>query len=321
MDYGALIGRAWQLTVRHRFLWALGLFATSTVGSCQGNLGSGFNYQGDGRDLERLSPEVQRSLETGVEWVTSNLGTILAVGLVVALFSLALLVVSVIAQGAMAQATLALARGRPTSLGEAWSVGQHYFWRYLGLWVILLGFGIAIAVGAALVVVAGGVAAYAVEPLRVVLVIVGAVLLVLAVLAGIALGVGVTVVVAYAQRAIVARDLGPWDALGVGVDLLRARLGPSLLLWLINLALGIGAWIVVAIVALVSLIPLAGLGAVLWAVGGGFSLTVGIYAALALLVFIAALWGLSGAVNAFFWNYWTLAYLQLSAPPPGVEQV
>ena len=321
MDYGALIGRAWQLTTRHRFLWILGLFATSTAGSWPANPAASVNYNVGRGDIQQLPPDMARALEAIGQWFVSNWATIVAVGLNLFLLFLAWLIVSFIAQGGMARATLDLARGRATTLGQAWSAGLHFFWRYLGLWLILIGLGIAVAVVVGAVFAFGGLLAYAVESLRVVLAILGAVLLVVAAVAGIVVSVAVTIVVAYAQRAIVARDLGPWDALVAGVDLLRARLGPSLLLWLINLALGIGAAIVLGVMAVLLLIPLGGLGAVLWAVGNGFSITLGIYAFLALLAFIAVLWGVSGAINAFFWNYWTLAYLQLTAPPPGMQQV
>jgi len=38
--------------------------------------------------------------------------------------ALVLLVISLIAEGAMARATADVARGRPITLGEAWSVGR-----------------------------------------------------------------------------------------------------------------------------------------------------------------------------------------------------
>ncbi|MCL5110564.1 MAG: hypothetical protein M1401_17200 [Chloroflexi bacterium] len=317
MDYGALIGRAWQLTLRYRFLWLLGLFAGGTVGSCS----PGTSYRTNGPEVQSVSPTAMEMGRAITAWLSQNLGVMVAIFAFFILLGLAWLIISLIAQGAMARATLDLARGLPVTLGAAWSTGLHYFGRFLLLWLILIGLGILMAVAVGIVVTIGGALAFAVESLRVVLAILGVLALIVGVVVGIAVAVLLGVVVAYAQRVIVHRDAGPWQALVIGYELLRLRFGPSLLLWLISLALTIGAGIAVAIVAVVALIPLAGVAAIIWFTAGGLSILLIVYAALAAVVFLLLLWTLGGAINTYFWNYWTLAYLQLSAPPPGVQQV
>jgi hypothetical protein len=317
MDYGALMGRAWQLTTRFRFLWLLGLFAGGTIGSCA----PGTSYRVNQSEMQSVSPDTARLLATLTNWLAQNVGLVVAVFVFLALLGVAWLNISLICQGAMARATLDLARGRPVTLGAAWSTGLQYFGRFLALWLILIGLGILIAVGVAIVLAIAGALAFLVESLRVVLAILGVLALIVSVVVGIAVAVLAGVVVAYAQRAIVHRDAGPWQALVLGYQLLRLRLGPSLLLWLIGVALTIGFGIATALVAVVALIPLAGVGAILWFAAGGLTLFLILYAVLATVIFVLLVWGLSGAINAYFWNYWTLAYLQLSAPPPGVQQV
>lgn len=170
------------------------------------------------------------------------------------LLGLILLVLSFIAQGGMAQATSDLATGHASSLGRAWSAGLHLFWRYVGLWLVLVAAGIIIAaiIGAvvaavAVVTVAGdaprigvaigalaaaaiavGFVAFVVQTVGEtsvprLLIIVGATLFALplfTVLVVIALGL--SIIVAFAQRAIAVEDVGPVDALRSGWQLTRA---------------------------------------------------------------------------------------------------
>jgi hypothetical protein len=136
-------------------------------------------------------------------------------------------------------------------------------------------------------------------------------------LAAIAVGISASIVVAYAQRAIFAEDIGPLAALQSGLRLLRAHPGASVLTWLINVALSIAAGFValVAIVAVLFVLGVPGLG--LWALAG-FTAPTFAYGAIVLVAVIAAGIVLGGIANSFMWNYWTLAYLQLSGRRPAV---
>ncbi|MHB1134976.1 MAG: DUF7544 domain-containing protein [Chloroflexota bacterium] len=322
MDYGALLGRAWQLTTRYRFLWILGLFAATTVGSCGSNGGTGAQYRFDNRDVERASPDMGRAFNEVGAWMAANAGLIAAVAIFFALLGLLVLVISFIAQGAMARATYDLAEGRETTLGQSWQAGVGYVWRYVGLWLIMVGLGILVAIVFGILFGGGALLAFGVQSLQGPLLVLGGLIGILVALVAIPLAIGLSVVVAYAQRAIVAENLGPWAALGAGYRLLRANLGSSFVVWLITIALGIAAGIALAIVAVLLAIPLGGIGALLWFVGNGINVAMGIYGVLALITFVGLLWLASGVVNAFFWNVWTLTYLQLSRRlPPGTQQV
>jgi len=129
--------------------------------------------------------------------------------------------------------------------------------------------------------------------------------------------VAVSIIVAFAQRAIAVEDVGAIASLRSGWRILRAHLGTSILLWLIGLLLGVGGTIVVivalvvlgAIVLGISVALVAAAGASLWA------------AVPFVLVGLAALWVVAAIVNTFFWHYWTIAYLRLTgqAEPQPVE--
>jgi hypothetical protein len=347
MDYTTLIGEAWRLTWRHRFLWLLGLLAGGAVGmpAATGGSGNGVRWETSQRELEQFNPTVAAAARDIATWASLNAGLLVfAAGLALLVF-LALVVLSLIAQGGMARATADLALGQPSSLGRAWRAGLRLFWRYVGLWLITVAaaFTLALviaaygalafvagsqsggpAVGFALVAVAGlaMIAAFVVVVLRLTetstaprwAVAVGAALFALPLVTMlIALALGVSIVVAYAQRAIAVEDVGPVAALRSGWHLLRAHLGQSLLAWGINAALALGAGIALVASLLGILVVLGAPGAVLVAVIG-FSTPTIAYISLGGVALIAAALTLGAIVNTFFWNYWTLAYLRLSAP-------
>jgi hypothetical protein len=310
MDYGALIREAWATTWRHRFLWILGFFAGGAAGFT-GTRGTGVQWKGDIDGLERTAPALSRAGQDVAAWLQGNLGMILALVGLAALLGLAMLVVSLIAQGGMAEATVDLARGRSSSFGRAWRTGLRLFWRYVGLWLTLIGLAILVAavIGA---IVAAAIALANLGGGGTLLAVVAGVLLGLPLALGaIVVAIGASIVVAYAQRAIFAEDAGPVAALWSGVRLLREHPGTSALVWLINLALGIGAGIaaLLAVVAVLFVLALPGVG--FWALAGFTGPTI-VYGGLAILAVVAAGIVLSGIANTFLWNYWTLAYLQLT---------
>jgi hypothetical protein len=212
----------------------------------------------------------------------------------------------------MARATVELGEGRPVTAGDAWGAGVGLFWRYLGLWALLIAAAVAVAVVVGMVVaLAIGAVAITDGPVRIMLGALFALVGFVLALALVPVGIGATIVVAYAQRAIAVEDVGPIDALGLGIRLLREHLGESVVLWLINLGLGIGASIVLGVVAVVVAVVLAAVGALIFAATG---LAVGtmVYAGLALLALIGVVWVLGGIANTYFWSYWSLAYLRLT---------
>lgn len=314
MDYGRLIRDAWRITWRHPFLWVLGLFAGGTAGVSfsGGGRGNGGPPPSvvDGRPMP--GPDIHP--EPIARWATEHVALIVGVAALLVLIGLALLVVSLIAQGGLAGATADVASGRPSSLARAWRTGLHLFWRYAGLWLLLI--GVVAIVGAsvaAFVALVAGLAAAAEHAAWVVApaVLVGLVLVV----AGIAAGVVASIVVPFAQRAIAIRDVGPLAALRDGWLVLREHPGASLLVWLLNLALTIAAGLAIT-VAVVAVIVVLGIpAAALWA---AFELTAptAAYLVIAGIAALGVLLALVAVSNTFFWSYWTLAYLRLGTERP-----
>jgi hypothetical protein len=291
----------------------LGFFAGGAVAAP--GLGGGgqdrLQWQAQGEDLEPFVPGITRLGQDIGSWAAANVGLIVALVALAVVFGLAMMVVSLIAQGGMSGATVDLASGRGSSPGRAWGTGLRLFWRYAGLWLLLF-----VLAATAVVVVAVAVAALVAlanigNAGIIAAVAVGLLLAVPLVLCAIALAIAASIVVAYAQRAIFAEDMGPADALGFGVRLLRQHLGKSVLVWLVNLALSIGAGIAAGLVMLAALFVLGVPAAGLWAMAGLTAPTVG-YVVGAGIALLAAGLVVGGIANTFLWHYWTLAYLQLT---------
>ncbi len=317
MDYGSLIRDSWNLTWRYRFLWLLGILAGGAVGMPRG--GDNVTWQANRSDLRQLPPEVAREMEAISGWVVANAALLIAVAALVVLAALVLLVLSFVAQGAMARATAELATGQGTSLGAAWREGLHFFWRYVGMWALLVAAGILVAlVVGGVVALAVGAGLFAVNLAEVPAVLTVALVAIVAIpfaIAAVVAGIGVTIVVAYAQRAIAVEDVGPVRALTDAWNLFRGHLGTSLLVWLVNVALSIGVGIAIGAVVVVLLAVLGGLGFLVWSAVGLTAGTVS-YGVLAGILFFAGLLLFLGVANTFFWNYWTIAYLRLSGQTP-----
>jgi hypothetical protein len=317
MDYGSLIREAWSTTWHHRFLWVLGLFTGAAVGTCTG-IGnrSPVQYQTQSRDLYQALPSLEGAATDAGQWLASHV-QLVAVGvfLLVAL-GLVFLVISFIAQGGITEATIDLARHQPTSLGQAWRVGRHFFWRFVGLALVptLVAIVLATLVGTVVVVAIGtsamtsGTAQTGVIALWIVVGLVAAALL-------IPFAIAFSIVLTYAQRAIVADNVGAIAAIRSGWGVLRRHVGDSFLVWLITVGLAIAANLAIVVAIGVVGVILVGIGLILWS-AIGFTAITGIYVGLGVVAIIAVAWGLEAIANVFLWDFWTLAYLRLTLAAP-----
>jgi hypothetical protein len=314
MDYGRLIRDACSMAWRHKFLWLIGMFAPSSIGSCSG---SNSSYQFPDlstgrRDIPSEFSDLGPVARQASSWFASNTWVIVAIAGAVLLLLLAFAVVSFIAQGAMVRSTGDLAAGQPSGLRSGLRAGLRHFWRYLGLWAITTVAVVAFAVAIAMLVGVGVLmASVGGAPVAAVVIIAGVLIGIPLLLVAIVGGIAVGIILAFARRAIVIDDVGPIAAIRLGFLLFRRRLGPSLLTWLVSLGLGIGLAIATFIVVILVLLVLA-LPAIIAVAVASFTPVVIGYAVVALLAFLAVAWVVSGALNAFYWSYWTLAYLRLS---------
>jgi hypothetical protein len=290
VNYGELIGDAFGITLRNRYLWFFGFFAGGSTGfTFPANFSSDGNF----------------NLSNGV-----IIAGLVVVALILALFFIFMAIVS---QGALADSVAAIDRGDRRRFASAFRSGMDNFWLVLGYFVVffLIAIGLLLVIGIPVAILIGGTfaATQSVGARITVAVVVG----LLAVLALIVVFIPLSIVGQYALREIVVRRERIFGSVGSGYGLFRRNIGRSLLLWLIQLGLSIGIAIVfilaVLIVGLVLFIPTIALAA------AGLSTAAIAAGVIAAVILIPLLLVATGAIGTFSHSYWTLAYLRLMAPP------
>jgi hypothetical protein len=310
MNYGELIGDAFRIALRNRYLWFFGFFAGgSTSFNVPTNVPTGSGGF-DSKDFQSSSSmlsalQLGQGLGTGV-----LIAGIVIVAIIIALF---FIIMSVISQGALADSVAAIDRGDRRGFGTAFRSGLGNFWRVLGYIVvfILIAIGLLLVIGIPVALVIGGTFA-ATQSLGA-RIAVSVVMGLLAVLALIVVFVPLSIIGQYALREIVVRRERVFASVGSGYGIFRRNIGRSLLILLIKFGISIGIaiafFLALLIVGLVLFLPtialaIAGISTGAWIAGG-----------IALIILIPLLLVATGAIGTFSHAYWTLAYLRLTAPP------
>ena len=248
MNYGDLIKDAFRISWRNKYLWFFGFFAGVTS--------SGFNIPsipsggGDGGfdDFDPGGSDFSSSLAAQAgQGVFENVGLLIALGIVVLLIVLVFIALGLISQGALAESVAAIDRGEQRRFSSAWRAGLSNLWRVLGYYVlfILISLGFLLAIGIPLALLVGGTF-FATES-------VGArvSVAVLAALVGIGLliliFIPLTIIGQFALREVVVRRERVVSSIGGGYRLFRRNLGRSLLVWIIQVAVMLGAGIALII--------------------------------------------------------------------------
>jgi membrane-anchored glycerophosphoryl diester phosphodiesterase (GDPDase) len=312
MNYGDLIGDAFRITLRNRYLWFFGFFAGGGTGfnfNVPTNFPSGggnFNPDDFWQSSTMLSAaQVGQGLGTGV-----IIACLVVVVLILVLF---FIFMSIVSQGALADSVVAIDRGDSRRFGTAFRSGLGNFWRVLGYVVVffLIAIGLLLVIGIPVALVIGGTfaATQALGARITVAVVVG----LLAFLALIVVFVPLTIIGQYALREIVVRRERVLGSVGSGYAIFRRNIGRSLLILLIQFGLSIGItialFLALLIVGLVLAIPAIAL------VAAGYTTAAIIAGVIAAVILIPLLLVATGAIGTFSHAYWTLAYLRLTAPP------
>jgi hypothetical protein len=320
---------------RNKVLWIFGIAAAIFgVHGGRGNPASMIQYTMNSGDLQRWR-QMPRSMPfgpwrmmpgmPGMDW-TGIMTSILAILAVLAVIGLVMFVVGLIVRYTSYGALIGMVDEIEEQESTTFRSGLRKGWRRL---LYLLGtdliIGIAstavalvflVVVGIAVALVLGpGVLLIAAEgraaPIGVLLIIAGALLLfVLVFVFALVLSVTIEVVRAYAYRISVIEGEGVFDALGSALRLLRARLRPSVLVWLLMKVIHLALGVLALPLALVGAAGLFGPALGVYAVTE--SAAAGMVAALpGLLVVLLASAFLGGLYHTFQSAVWTLTYREL----------
>ncbi len=317
MDYGKVLGRAWQITWRWKILWILGFLASLGQGGWGQTTTS---YSTNSEDWGRWGVEMPSP-----EWVAGIIGIVVAVACLALLIGIALWVVSVIARGGLIAGVQQVEEEGQTSFGGAWRVGVQRFWTLFGISILAaLPIIVLVVVG---VVVFGLLVAGTIGAIDQAAEVGGA-------LGGLSLfacggtfccgmilvGIVLAQIQIYAERAAVLEGLGWIEAFKRGWEVLKSNLVPTILFWLIFLVIGL-------LVGVVILVVLAGVGLPFGAILASIDIDVGPWllapiccGGLLFLIFGALI---NSIVSTFTSATWTLAYREMTglASPPLAEPV
>jgi hypothetical protein len=309
MDFAAVLKRTWEITWKNKGLWILGILAGCSASGRGNNFqaGSGFrgyNFGGSQPPGGRL-PEGQFQGLPELERFFSRIdeGTWIAVAVavvaVILVLSLVFLVLGVIGQGGLIAAFGKADEGASVALGEAFNLGMQYFWKLLGIRVVVWLVGVVVAI-----LVAVGVVAVAIGTLGI-----GLLCLLPLVCVLIPLAFGVDAYVILTMVAAVEESLGVFDAFRKAWETLRANLGPVIIMALI-LILGGGILSAILAVPFIGVVVPAVLG---FALGTDTSIYSGLaISGLCLVLAIPVIVLASGVLTTYTTGAWTLTYRRLT---------
>ncbi|MGZ9235671.1 MAG: DUF7847 domain-containing protein [Anaerolineales bacterium] len=291
-NFGEVLTRAWQIIWKHKVLWIFGIFAGCGRGSGGGGGGGGGGGTGPGT---QPFPELERMFQQIGQWIEEN-PWIVAVAVIL---GLALVVLSIflgtIGRIGLIKGTYQAETGAERlNFGELFSNSMPYFWRVFGLSLLIFLIALLVFVPFALFgALTAGIGFLCALPLICILVPVLW---------------AVSVVIEQANAAIVLDNLGIGDGLRKGWEVVRANVGPIILL---SLIIFIGSGIlgfIIAIPIIAAVFPL------IFSAASNNANTAWI-TAVCCAVYFPILLVLSGILNSYVQSVWTLTYMRLTAKP------
>jgi hypothetical protein len=294
-NFGEVLSRAWQIIWKHKVLWIFGVFAGCARGG-GGGTGWGGGSGGGAGSGDQPFPQLEQFFQQIGQWIEANPWIVAIFVLLVILLVILSIFLGTIGRIGLIRGThQAEMRAEGLNFGELFSESMPYFWRVFGLALLigligLLAFAPLLLFGA----LTAGVGFLCVLPLLCIL---------------IPLLWALSVVIEQANIAIVLEDLGISDGFRRGWEVVRANVGPIILLTLI---LFIGSGIVgfiIAIPLIAAVLPLIFSAA--RNTSGPVWITV-----VCCAVYFPILLVLSGILNAYVQSVWTLTYMRLTAKPP-----
>jgi hypothetical protein len=300
LNYLEIVQQAWDIIWKHKWLWLFGFIAA--LGSGGGNFSNSLQYSSNSGNTSSAGANFSHFMST--YWVV-----IVLLALLLVVFSLVAMVFSIIANGALIGSAKGADAGEPVGLGIGWRVGLKYFWRLLGLNIvvilIILVPIVVLALGAVVVTLlsnasGSGSAWICLVPL-------GLLCLLVVVVVAILLGISSN----YAMRYIVIDGAGVIDSLRRGFALFRLRWADTVLMYLLLGVIGFAVGVVLLIPGAAIGLPALALGISGVALKSIILVAAGVFVGLLAILVMAVL---NGVFVAFSSVAWTLTYIRLTAP-------
>jgi hypothetical protein len=295
MDYGAILKRTWDITWKYKGLWVLGILAACGKGGKGGSPGGGSQASSSIRgDLGGAGANGLQHFFNTIPEQTLIIGAIVLISLFLVIALIAL-VLGVIGQGGLIAGFNQADEGADVNLAEAFGMSMHFFWRILGLRLLLLVAGLVLAVATLIfIVLTLGLGLFC-------LLCIGVPLLLL-------VGLYITLTTV----AIVLEDLDVFEAFRRAWVVITTNIGPVLVMGVI---LVIGSAIIGLLLAsplILILVPVVTALALGTRTALGTGLLLG---GICLVVYIPILIVLNGILTTYVTGAWTLTFKRLTGRP------
>ncbi len=292
MDYLGILKKAYEITIKNKFLWIFGLLG--------GGYG-GFRFYNfsmpENTDLDKLFSSKMPDFSTFFAGHASVFIPILGIA---ALVALVFFVLNIISEGALIGSVAKLSRGNKSDFNEGFMVGAKNFWLILGTSIVFTGMllvAMLIWLGPAFLLAFGG------EKL---IALMWGILIFFAFLAFV---IALTLVAPYSFRILILKKTSIFPSIREGLHFFREHWANVLLMYLLLMAVGIGFGIALMFVCLL-------VGGILFFFGFLFYLIAPvagfIYACSVGLVALALFLMIAGGYGAFSSAVLTLTYQKLT---------
>lgn len=311
MPYWDIVGRAFRISWHHRYLWLIAFFSGESGGGGSFSYSNGNQFNLRPGEAGRLgTPDFGAVQSQVVAWLQANAGLIAVLVLLWLVLVVGFFLLGGACEAALVRASAEHDAERPFDLRAAWQAGTGRMWVIVRLRLLLLALGLPVAILFGGLIVGALIEGFGGHAGAAVAFVLGALLVGLLSLPYV---VYLSFLDRFGARAAVLELVEARASLARAHHLLFKRPGRSLVVWLLSIAVSIGAGFVVGIVAAIVVLPLLGVG--YFAAAGAVSwLWVALIAAIALPVLVVV----SAFLSALLSTYWTLAFRRLDVeyPPP-----
>jgi len=281
MDYGKIFARAWDIIWEHKFLILLGVLVALSGANYGGGNQAQYAFRGDEIQWGELPSFEYGSPLRELDLPLAVFGGVLVLAGVAVLVGLVFWAAGTIARGGLISAVDDIEAERSTNLSEAFKAGWEKGWRLIGIGLVpaapmavlvIISLGVFLGYGGFELLTRGDHPLVGLGTFLPVIVM-ACLLIPTAMILGLLRN--------FANRACMLEDLGVISSYKRGFEVLGDNLGPALLLFLIQLALSLGIWMMMIVPGI-----LIALCCLLWP----------------LLILV------EGAFAAYYSTLWTLAW-------------
>lgn len=326
MDFGEVLSSAWKITWKYKVLWIFGILAscgTRSGGSFNGGGSSNFQTSPGTVPTPNLPPGFIADLDKAANFFAMPAVWISLLSVICIIFLLAIFLSIMGRIGLILGAAQADRGTEHLHFGELWHAGLRYFWRFLGLSLLvgspLIFLYLVIILGVVVLLIAG-VSSHTTSSVAASMLVLLPVICVLACVVFL-LAIFISFFGPQAESALVIENKGVISGLKRGWQVLTEKFGPILIVWLIVIVIGVVGGLIIALPVMLIVIP-----AVLAFVGGNMANSSNlsflplIIAGLCLVAYIPISWLASGILMTYTRSVWTLTYLRLTRPKQDDEE-